>query len=851
MSRRMGDDYLAYCKGHELAMMTLRSALERPSFKAAVQAAEADERVGGLSLATLLQAPIARLAVYRAHLDEMVSATQAGTGPYATLLDARDNIGAIIDAAGGIPARIRAALASGGAATALPGSPAGARPAAGAVGSKGATPPHAPASGALGSSARPAASGVPAHVTTEDVRSAQAEVLSLEGVAKELEATVAEHDRQLAAAQAAAASAEGATHAANAAWTGQAKAKEGPSTALVPGTAPPTETSDETALQEALGRLDDEERQLYDRLAASGNRGVFEAFLSRKRELDDEEERLTAALEEHEQVLAEIRGRLANPPPAVLPADATRASLYTAWKRALADREELLRQARARKRELMRDLKARHETQIVLLEMERRASLDSLRAAVSSEKAKAEELRAELETLNTSITTARDAMSEFRKEFEQLRVALLIDRMAKSSQVANLAERRRRLLTEAEAFREEVEEAKARVVEEETAKWDAKLKAEKAASDKRVADEKAAIDARLTAVRTALAEKYEAGFAPLLEEAEAKHAAELQRVVDLQRELAEKEKALKDAHAEARSMSSKLSAEMRASLGLDQPWDADLPSLGGTPGSSGADAATGGKEGEVPSAVPAATLKEFQELKHAVTSMWETMDIAPEDVTAFLSEADLAAPYHPAVLDLYREMHRKLTETLEPPTETGHVADSPLATGQRGSGALLTDGVSGEESRVRAAGMGPETWAEHPRSARGAPVPSPAAPFPSSRPMPGSAMGRQPPAAGASAATQRSPGSTGGSVRSRGQGGAAASTGRRGSPASAGPRSPGSALSGDMQQHYNKEITRRAFANLPPSIGGAGSRRQQPVPAGYSSARRDSQPGLPGRLNWG
>jgi predicted carbohydrate-binding protein with CBM5 and CBM33 domain len=40
---------------------------------------------------------------------------------------------------------------------------------------------------------------------------------------------------------------------------------------------------------------------------------------------------------------------------------------------------------------------------------------------------------------------ARAAMAKFRGEFEQLRVALLLDRMAKSTQVANLTERRRRL----------------------------------------------------------------------------------------------------------------------------------------------------------------------------------------------------------------------------------------------------------------------------------------------------------------------------------------------------------------------------------------------------------------------
>jgi len=834
---------------HNMYSQTLRSAMDRPAFRSAVLAAEADERVGGLPLAQLLESPVARLAVYRAHLDELVAASTPGTGPFAALTDARDNIGAIVHAAGGIPARIQLALARGGTpGTAPDGSrapppPTGAPPTLGAPGT----------AGFLSVSSSPV---VPEHVSADDVKGLQTQVASLQGVAKELEETVAEHDRQLAAAHASAAAAEGATHAANAAWTGRAAPAPGASSAMVPGTKPPAGSADETALSEALSRLDSEERQLYNRLAASGNRGVFEAFLARKRELDDEDERLTAALEEHEQVLAEIRGRLANPPPAVLPSDATRASLYTAWKRALADREELLRQARARKRELMRDLKARHETQIVLLEMERRNALDSLRNAVTAEKEKAEELRSELEGLNSNITTARDAMGEFRKEFEQLRVALLIDRMAKSSQVANLSQRRRRLLQEAEAFRAEVEEAKARVTEEETAKWEAKLKAEKAAADKRIADERAAIDARLAAVRTALAQKYEAGFAPLLEEAEAKHATELQRVVELQKDLSEKERSLKEAHAEARQLSSKLSSEMRTSLGLDQPWDANLPSLHGAPGSATAGAAhtdAAADAAGAPDHVPDSKMREFEELKHAVTSMWETMDIAPEDVTAFLSEADLAAPYHPSVLDLYREMHRKLTETLEPPTDTGNVADSPLARGGSpgssvGGRALPKDAVDSKAEHVAERGLGQETWAQHPRSTRGAPVPTAASPFPSTRPMPGTTS--QPRRTeGAPASTARSLGSSASAPREAGssfRGGAAQRSNRRAAPTS----SAGQVLSGDLTKHYQQEMTRRALANLPPSSGGAGSRRQQPIPAGYNVARRDSQPGMPGRLNW-
>lgn len=134
-------------------------------------------------------------------------------------------------------------------------------------------------------------------------------------------------------------------------------------------------------------------------------------------------------------VQSKVRARLANPPPSLLPTDPAKASLYLAWKRALAEREELLRQARKRKHELIRDLKTRHETQVVLLEMERRAAVDNLNKSVEAEREKVEAYKKELVSLDESIESARNAMSRFRQEFEQLRVALLIDKMAKSSQV--------------------------------------------------------------------------------------------------------------------------------------------------------------------------------------------------------------------------------------------------------------------------------------------------------------------------------------------------------------------------------------------------------------------------------
>ena len=213
----------------------------------------------------------------------------------------------------------------------------------------------------------------------------------------------------------------------------------------------------------ALAALADEERELLARLEAAGPeaRALFEAFVSRKRELEEEvggcsvgliascrghataarrgpghpfvpfparlqEARLSTALAEHEETLAAVRARLAHPPASALPTDPAKAALYVAWKRALAERDELLRGARRRKAELLRDLKARHETQVralradgalpttttascdidsshercstylpcvsrlqvVLLEMERRSAIEGLRASVAEERAK-------------------------------------------------------------------------------------------------------------------------------------------------------------------------------------------------------------------------------------------------------------------------------------------------------------------------------------------------------------------------------------------------------------------------------------------------------------------------------
>jgi hypothetical protein len=462
-------------------------------------------------------------------------------------------------------------------------------------------------------------------VTTERVLAAQAQADEAVRKLEELEREVGLKEGELALAQREVARLEAEN---SQRGGGGARSQESAAAAAFP------------PMDEALRRLQQEEAELVARMRGSEHRAVFEAFLQRKKELEAEEASLGAKLAEHEEALAQVRNRLANPPASVLPSDLAKASLYVAWKRALAEREDLLRHARARKHELLKDLKARHETQVVLLELERRSAVDGLKEAVAAERAKVEDYKRDLASLDKSIEGARAAMKSFRQEFEALRVQLLIDRMAKSTQVANLADRRHRLAKEAEAFKEAVEAARQRVAQEESAKWEARLAEEKEAGEKRVADERRAVDAKIDKVRQALAERYEAGFRPLLKQAEDRHVGELQKVVDLQRELEAKEGELRAAHEQARALSAAVTTV-----------------AGGQPGPGGEAGGEGGGDGKyrdptTGEVVPTWKLREFEDLKGAVCSMWEQLDVPPEEITAFLSEADLIAPFSPQVLDL-------------------------------------------------------------------------------------------------------------------------------------------------------------------------------------------------------
>ena len=141
------------------------------------------------------------------------------------------------------------------------------------------------------------------HLACACLPSAQAEAddaaRRLDALERELaarEAELAQAEAEVAKAEAAAAAAAATAPTAAAAGAGAAAAGAPPATAAV--------------AQDALSRLAGEERELLARMAGHESRPMFEAFLSRRAELEAEEARLTAALAEHEETLAQVRALL-------------------------------------------------------------------------------------------------------------------------------------------------------------------------------------------------------------------------------------------------------------------------------------------------------------------------------------------------------------------------------------------------------------------------------------------------------------------------------------------------------------------------------------------------------------
>lgn len=390
--------FLAYARGHDSALRTLRAAQVRPEVSRSIDGiASSDERVRGDTLESLLEGPLALAVSLRGLLSALVGLCSPADRGYAALSDAMELMAAIVReaaAAGYAPAGNAGLAPSSSSPAKAYASGSLTSPTRGgdalALATLASRPVVSSPSAAASSSAISAAMPLQpstlgselkgAEVSVDSVLAAQADADEASRRLAELERHVALKEEELSLAQREVVRAE---------EQARSRGKGGLNDPLTNGSAP-------SPMDEALRKLKEEERDLFDRMRNSEHRAVFEAFLHRKQELEAEEARLSAALAEHEETLAQVRARLANPPASVLPADPAKASLYIAWKKALAEREELLRAARRRKHELLKDLKARHETQVVLLELERRSAVDSLKDAVQNERGKVEAYKRDL-----------------------------------------------------------------------------------------------------------------------------------------------------------------------------------------------------------------------------------------------------------------------------------------------------------------------------------------------------------------------------------------------------------------------------------------------------------------------
>jgi hypothetical protein len=118
-------------------------------------------------------------------------------------------------------------------------------------------------------------------------------------------------------------------------------------------------------------------------------------------------------------------------------------------------------------------------------------------------------------------------------------------------------------------------------------------------------------------------------------------------------------------------------AELRATHESARSISAAVASL-----TSGVDVAVGEE------AVPEWKLREFEDLRNAVATMWEQLDVPAEEVTAFLSECDLLAPFSPRVLEMYQDMYRRLTNAASAAAVAAAApAGSPAADAARRAGA--------------------------------------------------------------------------------------------------------------------------------------------------------------------
>lgn len=97
-----------------------------------------------------------------------------------------------------------------------------------------------------------------------------------------------------------------------------------------------------------------------------------------------------------------------------------------------------------------------------------------------------------------------------------------------------------------------------------------------------------------------------------------------------------------------------------------------------------------GGEGEGAAVADAATpaeVAEFERLRNSITTLWEQLDMPPEDIVSFLSECDMIAPFNRRVYNLYAEYHAQLALAGGSGTGSGGAAATSASSSHNGAGA--------------------------------------------------------------------------------------------------------------------------------------------------------------------
>lgn len=261
---------------------------------------------------------------------------------------------------------------------------------------------------------------------------------------------------------------------------------------------------------------------------------------------------LRADLSKHEHELARGRQALVASAAERGVAEPQRGALLVAWKRAVAEHEELRRQARLRRCERAAEIRGRAESQVVLTHLDRKAAVEALSGAEAAAQLRKERIHTEFSSLVKALDASNTAMERFRRDFEQLRAALMLDRMGKAAELRELETVRDCLREDSGTIEELVIARRQKTAELAVARWEDALRVEQEAGRKRLKDEQEVIEKKFGLVAGTLRERYEAGFQPVLDDEESKHARELARVVALKDRLAEREHQLHDLHSAAR-----------------------------------------------------------------------------------------------------------------------------------------------------------------------------------------------------------------------------------------------------------------------------------------------------------